>query len=255
MCKRQLYLPKVRAGVSSAVTAIPKETAQSKDMEVLRSMPLFSSLSQETFNRLADSVRFDRYVKGDTIVRQGEKAQWVIVVLEGYIKLTRTAANGEETLIHIFGRGETIAESVAVLGDNHTTTAEATGPTRIVRMPAHVVAQAARDAPELALAILSESSAKIWALMDEIEALKAQTADQRVLRFLLSLCPPNATNVEARLPYTKGVIAASLGLKQETLSRSFARLKIVGVEIDGRKVLVQDARVLEQEIERLNRFV
>ena len=51
------------------------------------------------------------------------------------------------------------------------------------------------------------------------------------------------------------MIAASLGLKQETLSRSFARLKIVGVEIDGRKVLVQDARVLEQEIERLNRFV
>ena len=175
-------------------------TPQAKDMALLRSLPLFRALSDATFARLADSVRFDRYVKGETIVRQGEKAQWVIVVLEGYVKLSRTAANGEETLIHIFGRGETIAESVAVLGDNHTTTAEATGPTRIVRMPAHIVAQAARDAPELALAILSESSAKIWALMDEIEALKAQTADQRVLRFLLSLCPQEDGPVEARLP-------------------------------------------------------
>jgi CRP-like cAMP-binding protein len=91
--------------------------------------------------------------------------------------------------------------------------------------------------------------------MDEIEALKAQTADQRVLRFLLSLCPPGQTLAQTRLPYTKGVIAASLGLKQETLSRSFARLKIVGVEIDGRRVIVQDTRVLEQEIERLNRLV
>jgi len=230
-------------------------TPQAKDMALLRSLPLFRSLSDATFTRLADSVRFDRYVKGETIVRQGEKAQWVVVVLEGYVKLSRTAANGEETLIHIFGRGETIAESVAVLGDNHTTTAEATGPTRIVRMPAHIVAQAARDAPELALAILSESSAKIWALMDEIEALKAQTADQRVLRFLLSLCPQEDGPVETRLPYTKGVIAASLGLKQETLSRSFARLKSVGVEIDGRKATIQDPRKLTQEVERLNRIV
>ena len=230
-------------------------TPQAKDMALLRSLPLFKALSDATFARLADSVRFDRYVKGETIVRQGEKAQWVIVVLEGYVKLSRTAANGEETLIHIFGRGETIAESVAVLGDNHTTTAEATGPTRIVRMPAHIVAQAARDAPELALAILSESSAKIWALMDEIEALKAQTADQRVLRFLLSLCPQEDGPVEARLPYTKGVIAASLGLKQETLSRSFARLKSVGVEIEGRKATIQDPRKLAQEVERLNRIV
>lgn len=230
-------------------------TPQAKDMALLRSLPLFKALSDATFARLADSVRFDRYVKGETIVRQGEKAQWVIVVLEGYVKLSRTAANGEETLIHIFGRGETIAESVAVLGDNHTTTAEATGPTRIVRMPAHIVAQAARDAPELALAILSESSAKIWALMDEIEALKAQPADQRVLRFLLSLCPQEDGPVETRLPYTKGVIAASLGLKQETLSRSFARLKSVGVEIDGRKATIQDPRKLTQEVERLNRIV
>ena len=230
-------------------------TPQAKDIALLRTLPLFRSLTHETFGKLVESVRFDRYVKGDTIVRQGEKANWVMVVLEGYVKLSRLSANGEETLIHIFGRGETVAESVAVLGDNHTTTAEAAGPTRIVRLPAHVVAQAARDAPELALAILSESSAKIWALMDEIEALKAQTADQRVLRFLLSLVPAHGKNAEARLPYTKGVIAASLGLKQETLSRSFARLKSVGVEIEGRTLRVEDADRLAAEIERLNQIV
>lgn len=230
-------------------------TPQAKDIALLRTLPLFRSLTHETFGKLVESVRFDRYVKGDTIVRQGEKANWVMVVLEGYVKLSRLSANGEETLIHIFGRGETVAESVAVLGDKHTTTAEAAGPTRIVRLPAHVVAQAARDAPELALAILSESSAKIWALMDEIEALKAQTADQRVLRFLLSLVPAHGKNAEARLPYTKGVIAASLGLKQETLSRSFARLKSVGVEIEGRTLRVEDADRLAAEIERLNQIV
>ncbi len=91
-------------------------TPQAKDLALLRTLPLFSSLSEQTFNKLAESIRFDRYVKGDTIVRQGEKANWVMVVLEGFVKLTRLSPNGEETLIHIFGRGDTFAVFVARAG-------------------------------------------------------------------------------------------------------------------------------------------
>ncbi|MGE3247697.1 MAG: Crp/Fnr family transcriptional regulator, partial [Beijerinckiaceae bacterium] len=105
------------------------------------------------------------------------------------------------------------------------------------------------------LTILSESSAKIWALMDEIETLKAQTADQRVLRFLLSLCQASSGPCDVRLPYNKGDIAASLGLKQETLSRSFARLKASGITIEGREAHIADAEKLAAEIERLNKIV
>ncbi len=50
--------------------------------------------------------------------------------------------------------------------------------------------------------------------MDEIEILKMQTADQRVLRFLLSLCPPDVETCGAPALYQEGDIAASLGLKQ-----------------------------------------
>lgn len=226
-----------------------------RSLEALKMLPFFSALRQDTFERLAGAVRIERFRKGDTLFRQGERASSIFVVIEGFLKLSRVSPQGEETLIRIFGRGETIAESVAVLGDDHTTTAEATGPVTVARLPAHVVAQIAREAPELALAILSESSAKIWALMDEIETLKAQTADQRVLRFLISLCGQSSGPLTVRLPYTKGDIAAYLGLKQETLSRSFARLRNVGVEIEGRDAHIADVAALKAEIERLNRLV
>jgi CRP-like cAMP-binding protein len=226
-----------------------------RSLEALKMLPFFSALTAETFERLAAAVRIERFRKGDTLFRQGEKAASIFVVIEGFLKLSRVSPQGEETLIRIFGRGETIAESVAVLGDDHTTTAEATGPVTVARLPANVVAQVAREAPELALAILTESSAKIWALMDEIETLKAQTADQRVLRFLITLCGASPGPLTVRLPYTKGDIAAYLGLKQETLSRSFARLKGVGVDIDGRDAHITDVAGLKAEVERLNRIV
>lgn len=230
-------------------------TAASKNLEALRMLPFFAALAPETFGQLTKIARIERLRKGETLFRQGELAQFVFVVIEGFIKLSRVTAQGDETVIHIFGRGESIAESVAVLGDNHTTTAEATGPATVARLPAREVANIASRAPELALTILSESSAKIWALMDEIETLKAQTADQRVLRFLLSLCPVDQGACEVRLPYNKGDIAASLGLKQETLSRSFSRLKASGISIDGRTAKIAAAERLTAEIDRLNKIV
>ena len=226
-----------------------------KNLEALKMLPFFAALAPTTFDKLVQSARIERLRKGEVLFRQGDKAQSLFVVIEGFIKLSRISVQGDETVIHIFGRGESIAESVAVLGDNHTTTAEATGPATVARLPAKEVAQVAQEAPELALTILSESSAKIWALMDEIETLKAQTADQRVLRFLLSLCPVQKGACSVRLPYNKGDIAASLGLKQETLSRSFARLKSTGITIEGRDAHIAAAEKLSAEIERLNKIV
>lgn len=238
-----------------AKTEISPPGGAARSLEALKMLPFFAALREETFDRLAAAVRIERFRKGETLFRQGEKALSIFVVIEGFIKLSRISPQGEETLIRIFGRGEAIAESVAVLGDDHTTTAEATGPVTVARLPAAVVSQISREAPELALAILHEASAKIWALMDEIETLKAQTADQRVLRFLISLCGAAQGACTVRLPYTKGDIAASLGLKQETLSRSFARLKAVGVDIDGREAHVADVAALKAEVERLNGIV
>lgn len=226
-----------------------------RSLEALKMLPFFATLRADTFERLAASVRIERFRKGETLFHQGEKAQSIFVVIEGFFKLSRISPQGEETLIRIFGRGETIAESVGVLGVDHTTTAEATGAATVARLPAAIVAQVSRDAPELALAILTESSTKIWALMDEIETLKAQTADQRVLRFLISLCGAQPGPCTVRLPYTKGDIAASLGLKQETLSRSFARLKTVGVDIEGREAHIAEVAGLKAEVERLNGVV
>lgn len=229
--------------------------AGSKNLAALKMLPFFATLASDTFDELTQSTRVDRLKKGEILFRQGDRAESVFVVTEGFIKLSRISLQGEETIIHIFGRGESIAESIAVLGDHHTTTAEATGSATVIRLPAKDVARVAQKAPELALTILSESSAKIWTLMDEIETLKAQTADQRVLRFLLSLCGKVSGAHQVNLPYNKGDIAASLGLKQETLSRSFARLKTCGISIDGRTANIESAERLATEIEQLNKIV
>ena len=46
------------------------------------------------------------------------------------------------------------------------------------------------------------------------------------------------------------MIANTLGIAQETLSRAFARLRAFGVEIDGARVHIKDIAGLRARLER-----
>jgi hypothetical protein len=48
------------------------------------------------------------------------------------------------------------------------------------------------------------------------------------------------------LPYDKNLIAGQLGLKPESLSRAFAKLRSVGVVVDASRVVVEDLAKLRQ---------
>jgi hypothetical protein len=48
------------------------------------------------------------------------------------------------------------------------------------------------------------------------------------------------------LPYDKVLIAARLGLKPESLSRAFAKLRTVGVEVSASHVAIRDVARLHQ---------
>ena len=69
---------------------------------------------------------------------------------------------------------------------------------------------------------------------------------QRVAEFLASLVPVDSGSCVIALPYDKALIAARLGLKPESLSRTFARLRSVGVVVQASHVAVRDAAKLRQ---------
>lgn len=173
--------------MSAPLPSLPKE------MEVLHQVPLFAALLPETFARLAQAARIERHAKGDIIFRQGDVAQSAIVVVDGFVKVSRLSANGDETLIHIFGRGESVGESAVVARDRYSTTAEAVGPAVVVRVPGALFIQMAREFPDLAFAIINEAQAKVISLMDEIE--NPESADRRPARAAL---PPVAVSARHR---------------------------------------------------------
>jgi len=67
-----------------------------------------------------------------------------------------------------------------------------------------------------------------------------------VAEFLASLAPNDLGSCVIALPYDKVLIAAHLGLKPESLSRAFAKLRSVGVDVQASHVAVSDITRLRQ---------
>jgi len=213
----------------------------------LRDVPMFATVDAQSMQRLTRDAKLEQFEDGQTIFRQGDRALYVAIVLDGFVKLMRTASCGDETLINICNNGESLYEALTPDGESYRVGAEAVGHTHVMKLSAPRFRYMLRESPSLAMGVIEEASRKLNGLIGEIESLKGQTAEQRLARFLLSLCPPNAESCCLRLPYDKRLIAARLGVKQETLSRAFAKLREIGVRTETRDVTIENVARLSSE--------
>ncbi len=207
-------------------------------LDKLNDLPLLARVPASTRDRLRQAARQDEYRDGQTIFVQGDDVGAVFVVVEGFVKLVRVASNGDQTIVQILPAGRTIAEALALSGGVHSTSASAVGDVVVARIPASVVKRELHLSPQLVLALFGETQKKIIALMDMIEGLKVQSADERVTRYILSLCPDGLESCAIRIPHHKRVVAELLGIQQATLSRCLAKLRDRGVVTDAREITV-----------------
>ncbi len=219
----------------------------------LRDLQLFASVDNETLSRLALEAKVESFEDGAVIFRQGDLVSAITIVLHGYVKVLRIASSGDETLVSISSDGETIGEPPFNASETYRVSAEAIGPTSVLKFPASRFSRMMKESPSLCTAVVQDAKDKIAALITEIETLKAQNADQRLANFILSLCPPGQDHCRFRLPYDKRLIAAQLGVKQETLSRAFAKLRECGVRTETRDVLVESVSRLASQCGQLGR--
>lgn len=216
------------------------------DLQIITRIAVFRGLKPETVEHIVAPAVAVMLSPHDTLFRQGDPATAFFIMIDGWMKLYRITMSGEETVIHILTKGESFAEAIAFTGGRYATTAEAVSDARVVRIPADHIVRCIRESPDIALGMIASISQHLHHLMQQVEQLKAQSGVQRVAEFLALLAPVDAGSCVIALPYDKVLIAARLGLKPESLSRAFAKLRSVGVAVHASHVAVSDVAKLRQ---------
>ncbi len=221
---------------------------KSGDNIIARRSTLLAGLPKGVAEELLRQSAVRHYDRGTTVFLQGEPAASAFIVLEGWVKLIRFASNGAEAIVGCFTAGQSFGEAVVLQEVPFPVTAEAVTDCRLAHVQARVLFEMMDRRPEVARAILASMYVHLHALVSQIEQLKARTGAQRVAEFLLELCHDAEGSCSVRLPYDKVLIAGRLGMKPESLSRTFARLRKVGVDIQHNTADIAD-------VERLRAYV
>lgn len=193
---------------------------------------LFAAMPPELCEPLLAAARVTRHARGTAVFHQGDQARVLHIVVEGWVKLYRIAPNGAEAVVGVMTRGQSFGEPIALRCADYPVSAEAVTDCQLICVPSDALLSLIRSRPEAAISILSSTFLQLQGLVEQIEQLKARSGAQRVAEFLLDLCPEGAEAATVTLPYDKVLIAGRLGMKPESLSRAFARLRGHGVRIN-----------------------
>ncbi len=212
----------------------------SKDLEIVGRAPLFAGLSSEARDSLLRGSAPRRYAKGQMLFEQGDDASAFFIVLEGWVKVFRTSVSGDEAVFGVFTAGETFGEAAMFIQGRYPASAQVVEDARLVAIHADVFRERLLREPELSFLMLGAMSRHLHSLVNQVEQLQTRSSAQRLAQFLVSLAPVTLGSAVLALPYDKSLIAHRLGMKPESLSRGFARLRSQGVTTDGNRVVIAD---------------
>lgn len=239
----------IARGLSASAPAKVPDVTHDAHKLVARKSLLVRSLPEQHVEHVLSHALWRSYDRGETLFLQEENAHAIHVVLDGWVKLYRVSPTGAEAVVSVFTKGESFGEAVALHNLPYPVSAEAVSRCEVMHIPANVLISLMRKDPEIGISILAATFSHLHGLVSQLEQLKAQTGAQRVAEFLLTLCPGEAGGCEVTLPYDKMLIAGRLGMKPESLSRAFSRLKTAGVRVSRNHAEIADIEALREYAE------
>jgi predicted acylesterase/phospholipase RssA len=96
---------------------------------------VFGGLSAEAQEFLTGRLGTLTVPSGDVLVRQGDEADSLYLVVFGRLRVTMTRADGSETVVAELGRGEIVGEMALLTNDRRSATVAAVRDSQVLRIP------------------------------------------------------------------------------------------------------------------------
>lgn len=212
------------------------------------SHPLFEA-NPALWKGAASALRKKSFKRDERVIFHGEDAINLWLVYKGWVKLARQTPDGKETIVGLCTEGDLFGEAALFASANYPYTAEIVGgEAELASIPAAIVRSIVASDAKITSNIMAMMNERMSQAQLMLEHMSTMSASQRLSCFLLRLCHLQEEGAKTlHIPIEKNVLAAYLGMKPETLSRSQLQLKPLGVSVNGAEVHIE-------KIDRLREF-
>lgn len=213
----------------------------------LRELCMPVGLSDQELKRLDDLVTVRRKVKrGDNLFTNGEHFTSLYAIRTGFFKTSLATEDGQDQVTGFQMAGEIVGLD-GIVNDQHSCDAVALEDAEICVIPFERIEEIAREVTALQHHVHKIMSREIVREHGVMLLLGSMRAEERLAAFLLNLVQRlharGFSKSELVLRMTREEIGSYLGLKLETVSRTFSKF----VEEDILEVKQRHVRILNTE--------
>ena len=217
----------------------------------LRELCMPVGLNEEQLQRIDDVVATRRKIKrGGALFRNGESFTSLYAIRTGFFKTCVATEDGRDQVTGFQMAGEIIGLD-GIVNDHHTCDAVALEDAEVCVMPFDRIEDLSREVTALQNHVHRIMSREIVREHGVMLLLGSMRAEERLAAFLLNLVQRlharGFSQSELVLRMTREEIGSYLGLKLETVSRTFSKFVEEGmVEVKQRHVKILDTEALKR---------
>jgi CRP/FNR family transcriptional regulator len=219
----------------------------------LRELCMPVGLSPEELERIDELVATRRKIKrGGALFRNGEPFKSLFAIRTGFFKTCVTAEDGRDQVTGFQMAGEIIGLD-GIVNDRHTCDAVAIEDAEVCVMPFDRITELSREVNALQHHVHRIMSREIVREHGVMLLLGSMRAEERLAAFLLNLVQRlharGFSRSELVLRMTREEMGSYLGLKLETVSRTFSKFAEDGIiEVHHRHLRILDADALNRMV-------
>ncbi len=219
----------------------------------LKEIPIFSGLTEEHLDELANISIEKTYRKNQVIFDQGDPGNSLIILKSGLVKISLVDSNNHEFIIKTFGECDFFGEMALLEGGMRSATATAVEDTNTIIIFREDFIRLIQKTPSFAMNILTELAYRLRRTTENLSNLTFFDAYGKVARCLLDLQDKigreENNSTELNLKLSRQELANMAGLSRETFTRILKEFQVRGcLDVKGKKIVILNEKVLRREI-------
>lgn len=214
------------------------------ERELLRTVPLFSELSDEALDSLGNLAARRRYPKDTVIFFENEEGDCLFMILEGRVKVTILGDDGREIILTMLGSGDLFGEMALLDNEPRSATAIAVEESELLSLHRTDFQAVLGENPGISAALIKVLSQRLRRANHQISTLALLDVYGRVARVILDMAREEGRRLkDGRIAFRRAThqeIANRIGTTRETVTRMLKDLERQDfVKVEGREILLQ----------------
>jgi CRP/FNR family transcriptional regulator, cyclic AMP receptor protein len=216
--------------------------AMLSNLDLIRRVPLFSMLTNEQAQGIADSVVKRRMRRGELVIEAGRKSNALFILLTGRARVIAADARGREVILAVLQAGDYVGEMSLIDNEPHSATVRTEIQSDMLVLGRAEFARCLPENSSLSYAIMRGLVQRLRNADRQIESLALLDVYGRVARTLLDMAVPVGEEKVIRSKVSRQDLAKVVGASREMVSRVMKDLEergMVHTREDGSVVITE----------------